>query len=261
MEAFGLDEHIPKSLDCRHAVCTECLMNPCGQPLQLCPICRRGIGDQSTLPNDLTLISYLEEKKRKQYVEERNEKIKSLIEQVLEGCEYVNGRLKEEKQSTAWAVEERSAIFTSYTRHLFDKCQQRCNSKHFLAGLAMKNGRELESSLEQLQSLAAVCTSLLDNPHVTTDEIDRCEVDIQEAIMKARDIDGVGDSQEATWNSYRQLLIETFAEISKVVPSSAPSFYLGNASYFCHQRKVFLLDTRSPEACYNVQAVGDSEKI
>ncbi len=103
MESFGLDKHIPKSLDCRHAVCAECVMNEGGrgQPLQRCPICRRAITDHSTLPNDLTLISYLEKNKREKYLKERKEKVKAIIEQVLEAAEDVDGRLKNQNVSTA----------------------------------------------------------------------------------------------------------------------------------------------------------------
>ena len=114
LESFGLDQHIPKSLDCRHAVCTECMRNAGGQPLQRCPICRRAITDHSTLPNDLTLISYLEKNKREKYLNERKEKVKNLIEQVLEASEDVDGLLKEQKVSNAQAAEERSVIFSSY---------------------------------------------------------------------------------------------------------------------------------------------------
>ncbi len=101
MESFGADEHIPKSLDCRHAVCAKCVMNEGGQPLQRCPICRRAITDHSTLPNDLTLISYLEKNKREKYLKERKEKVKAIIEQVLEAAEDVDGRLKNQNVSTA----------------------------------------------------------------------------------------------------------------------------------------------------------------
>ncbi len=140
LEPFGLDDHIPKSPDCRHAVCAECLMNPRRQPLQQCPVCRRGIGDSSTLPTDLTLISYLENKKRKKYLKQRKEKILSLIEQVSEVSDLMDRRLEEEKthSSNVKAVEERSTKFTLFTRHLFEKCQHQCNSKRFLTDIATK---------------------------------------------------------------------------------------------------------------------------
>ncbi len=140
--------------------------------------------------------------------------------------------MKEQKLS---AAEE--DIFASYTKNLFEKCHQRCNIKRFLDDLAMKRGRELESSLDELETLTAICISLtVDSPHVTTDEIDRWEVDIQEAVKKARDIEGVGDSEEAMWSTYRQLLLDTLTEISRVAPSSDREFHNGNDLYCSHQR-------------------------
>ncbi len=116
LESFDLEEHIPKSLDCRHAVCTECVMNAGRQPLQRCPICRRAINNHSAVPNDLSIIAYLEKNKREKYLKERKEKVKTLIEQVLEASEDVGRRLKNE--NTAQIVEEASAIFSSYIKHL-----------------------------------------------------------------------------------------------------------------------------------------------
>ena len=107
LESFGLEEHIPKSLDCRHAVCSECLVNAGGQPLQKCPICRRAINNYSAIPNDLSIIAYLEKNKREKYLKERKEKVKKLIEQVLEASEDVDERLKNQKVSTAKKVKEK----------------------------------------------------------------------------------------------------------------------------------------------------------
>ncbi len=74
MESFDLDEHMPKSLDCRHAVCTECMLHPRGRPLRVCPICCRDIIDSSALPNDLSIIAYLEKIKREKYLKEQKKK-------------------------------------------------------------------------------------------------------------------------------------------------------------------------------------------
>ena len=252
MEPFSLDEHIPKSLDCRHAVCAECVMNPRGQPLQLCPICRRGIGNHSALPNDLTLISYMEKKKRKKYLKQRKEKIQCLIEQVLEASDVLDRRLEEEKTYDAEAVEKRSAIFTLFTRHLFEKCQQRCNSKHFLTDIATQKRKELEHTRQRLDTCIATCTSLLDNQHVTSEEIDRCESDTQESVNKARRSETDGAIEEAMWISYRQMLMETFAEISKVAPSNDSSFDPGKQIYLLSKDQMQLNCKRRT---YNVTSI------
>ncbi len=131
--------------------------------------------------------------------------------------------LKEGNVSGAQTLEERSATFNSYIKYLFETCQQGCDSKPFLSDVAAKNRTGLENTLQELQTSMAKCTSLLDNPHVTTDEIDRCEAEALVAIEKARD-SGTGASEGATWNSYRELVMERFAEISKTEPSSDPSF-------------------------------------
>ncbi len=241
LEPFGLDEHIPKSLDCRHAVCTECVMNPREQPLQLCPICRRDIGKRSTLPNDLTLISYMEKKKRKKYLKQQKEKIQGLIKQVLEASHLVDQRLEEEKAHAAEAVEGRSTKFTLFTRDLFQKCEQLCNSKHFLNDVVTQKRKELEDTRKGLDKCIAACTSLLDNPHVTSEEIDRCESDIQEAVDKATDRETDAANEEAMWNSYRQLVMETLAEISKVAPSNVRSFDPGKHLYLVSKDHVQLI--------------------
>ncbi len=76
LEPYDGEEHIPKSLDCRHAVCKECLLTP----LKQCPLCRRGIGKNlSAIPNDLSIIAYLEKNKHEQSVKEKKEKIQSII--------------------------------------------------------------------------------------------------------------------------------------------------------------------------------------
>ncbi len=228
LEAFGLDEHIPKSLDCRHAVCTECVMNPRGQPLQLCPICRRGIGDRSALPNDLSIIAYLEKKNRKRYLKERKKKLQDAIEQARDASAKVEGELKEQKATAGKLVEERSAVFSSYMKHLFQKCQKLCVSKRVLSDVSTKHQKESENMLEELERCIAACTPLLDNPHVSSAEIDRWETATLEGVEKARESGRSGTSEEAMWNSYRQLVMETLAEISKVTPSSDPSFNPGN---------------------------------
>ncbi len=202
MEPFGLDEHIPKSLDCRHVVCTECVMNPRGQPLRLCPICRRGIDNRSDLPNDLSIIAYLEKKKRKKYLKERKKKLQDVIEQAREASIEVDGHLKEQKETAAKLVEERSIVFSSYIEHLFKKCLQLCDSKRVLNDVSTKNQRELENTEEELEECIAACTPMLDNPHVSMDEIDRCESDTMNAITKARDSGRSGTSEEAMWDSY-----------------------------------------------------------
>ncbi len=172
LEQFGLDQHIPKSLDCRHAVCTECVMNPRGQPLQLCHICRCGIGDRSDLPNDLSIIAYLEKKKRKRYLKERKIKLQDVIEQAREASEVVDGHLKEQQEAAAKVVEERSIVFSLYIEDLFEKCLQLCDIKQLLNDVSTQNQRQLENTKEELETCIAACTPLIDNPHASTDDID-----------------------------------------------------------------------------------------
>ena len=228
MESFDLDEHIPKSLDCRHAVCTECLLYPRGRPFRTCPICSRAIINRLSLPNDLSIIAYLEKIKREKYLQEQWEKLKGMIERVQEAYEAVDKRLKAEKISAATVPEERSATWNSHLKQLFVTCQQRCNSKSFLGDAATQNLRQLEDLLQELQVSMAACTSLFDNPHVTTDDVDRCGSKALNAVKKARDIGKSRATETATWNSYRQLVMETFAEVSKLPPIKNSSSVAGN---------------------------------
>ncbi len=221
LELFGLDNHIPKSLDCRHAVCTECVMNP---GLQNCPVCRGAIINGSTVPNDLSIIAYLEKNKREKYLKEQRGKVKNMIEQVIEASEDINARLKEEKVSAAQIVEERSAVFNSYMSYLFQKCQQRCDSKPFLPDAAMTTRKELENTLHDLEMSIVACTSLLDNPDVIADEIDRCESEVLNVVKKCKDSLKSGVSEETMWDDYRQLMMETFGEISKQSPTCNYNF-------------------------------------
>ncbi len=228
LEKFDLNEHIPKSLDCRHAVCTECVMDPTRRPLQRCPICRRDIIDHSALPNDLSIIAYLEKNKREKYLKEQKEKVKGVIDQVLKASEDVHELLKEDNVSAAQTVVERSAKFNSYIKHLFEKCQLRCDTKGFLSEAAKENRKKLENTLQELQASIVACASLLDNPHVTTDEIERSETEALNAVDRARSCIKSRSSEGDMWNSYRQLVMETFAEISKEPPSSDHNFIKGN---------------------------------
>ncbi len=228
LEPFGLDEHIPKSLDCRHAVCTECVMNPRGQPLQLCPICRRGIGSRLDLPNDLSIIAYLEKKKRKKYLKERKKKLRDVIEQAREASVEVDGHLKEQKETAAKVVEERSIVFSSYIEHLFKKCLQLCDSKRLLNDVSTQNQRQLENTKEELETCIAACTPLIDNPHASTEVMHRCETDTLNAVKKAMNSGGPATSKEAMWNKYREVVLEKFLQLTKMPPSSDYSVDSGN---------------------------------
>ena len=66
----------------------------------------------------------------------------------------------------------------------------------------------------------ATCTSLLDNPHVTTYEIDRCDSVALNAVKNATDGVKSTTSYEDPWIGYRQVVTDTFAEISKVPPQN-----------------------------------------
>ncbi len=228
MESFNLGKHVPKSLDCRHAVCTECVMKPCGPPLERCPLCRQYIKRRAALPNDLSIIAYLDKKKQKRYIKERKETIESFIDQILEATQDVHGCLKEETVPAAQTLEERSAIYTSHVKHLFEQCQQRCNSKHFLSDSVMKNRKKLEETLHELQTSMANCTSLLGKPRVTMDQIDRCESEAMDAVKKSRDSVKSGARERATWHSYRIRLINTFTDISREPPPNNSNCIAGN---------------------------------
>ena len=166
----------------------------------------------------------MEKEKGEKYFKERKESVKTLIEQALKASEDVDGLLKEDNVSGAQTLEERSTTFNSYIKYLFETSQQGCDSKPFLSDVAAKNRTGLENTLQELQTSLAACTSLLDNSHVTTDEIERCEAEALVAIEKARDSGKTGASEGAMWNSYRELVMGTFEEISKTEPSSDPFF-------------------------------------
>ena len=228
LQLFDQGDHIPKSLACRHAVCKRCLLSPHGPPLPKCPICRRGIIDRFDLPNDLSIIQYLEKKERKRYIKERKEKIKGLIEEVVNASEDVGERLKKKVISATQTLEEKSAKYTLYVKHLFETCQQRCGSKRFLSNAAIENHKKLEAMRQELQASVAACTSLFDNPHVTADDIEKRETEARNALREARDSGKPGVSERATWHDYRILLIKTFTDISKEPPPNDISSVAGN---------------------------------
>ncbi len=228
MESFDQDQHIPKSLDCRHAVCAECLLHPRGPPLRKCPLCNRDIKNRSAVPNDLSIIAYLEKNQCEQYLKEQREKVKDIIERVQEASGDVDKRLKGEKASADKTLEGIRTIFNSHLKDLFEMCQQRCNSKPFLSDTATQNLRQLEDSLQELQVSMAACRSLLDNPHVTPDDIDRCGSEVQNVVTKARDIGESRATETATWNTYTLLVMEAFAEVSKLPPGNDSSSVPGN---------------------------------
>ncbi len=226
LQPFGLDKLIPKSLDCRHAVCVQCVMNP---GLRSCPICRQNIIKRSALPNDFSIMAYLESNSRKQYLKERRVKVQKLIDQVLEASEDVDRRLKEETTVAAQTVKNRSNIFNSYIKQLFEECQQRCSSERLLTDAISNKIGELEITKQQLESFTHACMSLLDNPDVTTDEIEMCETKALNVVENAKGNAKSRASDLAMWNSYRQMVMETLAEISKVPPRDRTIIDTGNS--------------------------------
>ena len=156
-----------------------------------------------------------------------------MIDRAQEAYEAVDNRLKAEKMSAAKTPEGRSDTWNTHLKQLFEICQQRCNSKSFLGDAETQNLRQLEDLLQELQVSMAACTSLFDNPHVTTDDVDRCGSKALNAVKKARDIGKSRATETATWNSYRQLVMETLAEVSKVPPSDNGSSVAGNERSLC----------------------------
>ncbi len=70
MEDYDLDTRIPKSLDCRHSLCKLCLQHS-GQPLNSCPICRQPVRNHTKIPNDFTMIEYLQYKDRDRHLNQQ----------------------------------------------------------------------------------------------------------------------------------------------------------------------------------------------
>ncbi len=228
MESFNLGKHIPKSLDCRHAVCTECVMNPSGPPLQKCPICRQNIIQRSALPNDFSIMTYLESNSREQNFKRPRVKVENLIVQVLEASEDVDQRLKE-TVAAAQTVKNKSDIFHSYMKQLFEKCQQRCSSERLLTDDITNKHRDLENIKQELEASTRACMSLLDKSHVSADEADRCESKAMIAVENAKESSGKSQASDvAMWNIYRKLVMDTFTEISKVPPYDGAIFDAGN---------------------------------
>ncbi len=229
-ESFDLDEHMPKSLDCHHAVCTACILHPRGPPLLICPVCFGDIINPSALPNDPSIIAYLKKNKREKYSKEQSEweKVKDMTESVQGAIEDVDKHLKEEQASAAKTLEERSARWNSHLKHLFEKCQQRCNGKPFPSDAPTQILRQLEDSQQELQLCLAECNALLDKSRVTNEEIDKCRSKALKAVKKARDIGKSRATQATMWNSYRQLVMEALEEESKVPPSNKGSFVSGD---------------------------------
>ena len=59
IEDYDLAVRVPKSLECRHVLCRICLEKVVNT-LNACPMCREPVRDHENLPNDFTMMDYLQ---------------------------------------------------------------------------------------------------------------------------------------------------------------------------------------------------------
>ena len=216
MEDYDLETRVPKSLDCRHVLCKLCLQNG-ADSLDNCPMCRQAVRDHQKLPNDFTMIDYLQRKQHKKDLKEQ-----ALLRSKLQEMSDNAGEEIEKIEKNIQRANEIEPLLEFHAKQIFDRCIEECRHK---TPVASHDRQNVESKLERLQHSVAVCMSLLDSTHISKDAVDTCETEVKEAVGMLRDQPGV--SEKDVWHTYRQLLVDTFTELSQDPPSSDSSFGAG----------------------------------
>ncbi len=230
MEQYNMESRIPKSLECRHAICKLCLLSSGGGPMSHCPLCRDEISNPSRIPNDLSVMAHMEKKSQRKIFKQRAEKLNKLRDRGRKASEQMGKLLKECKSKGEEAVREHSDTFALYARHLFEKCLQKCSrDQSFWKDASTKNIRDLEGKMKRLQASVNTCTSLLDKGHITVSEeaLTSCASEVLDAVKAAQPGGRSQTAEESMWNSYRESMIDVLSDLSQTVPSSDSSFTPG----------------------------------
>ena len=218
MEDYALETRVPKSLDCRHVLCQLCLQNG-ADTLDTCPMCRQTIRDHRNLPNDFTMMDYLQRKQGK-----NDSKKQAVLRSKLQE---MSDNAKKELEAAKKDIEEANDtehLFEVHAKDIFDKCVERW--RHNIP-VGSYNRVDVESKLERLQHSVTVCMSLLENTYISKEDVSSCETEIHGAVGMLQCNDEEGAVEKATWKKYRQLLMAAFTEKSQDAPTTYFSFSAG----------------------------------
>ncbi len=223
-----MESRIPKSLDCRHAVCKSCLLSCGKKSLSQCPLCRQKIVNPTKIPNDLSKVAHIETNNQKKLFKLQAEKLNALKDRGRKASQHLGKILKECKSKKKEAAREHSNTFALYARHLFEKCLQKCcHDQSFWEDASTKNIRDLEGKMKRLQASVNTCTSLLDKGHISEESLTSCETEVLGAVKATQPGGKSQTAEESMWNSYRDSMIDVLSDLSKIVPSSDSSFTPG----------------------------------
>ncbi len=125
MEDFDLENRMPKSLECRHSLCKLCLMNK-RHPLSSCPICRQPVRKHENVPHDLTMIDYVNHKRRKVYLKEQ-EKIRKRLSDLTERTRVELRHIGELQEEHKQILEGRENQFRQHIMSVFKTCLDKCS--------------------------------------------------------------------------------------------------------------------------------------
>ncbi len=209
MDDYDLDTGVPKSLDCRHSVCNVCLQSG-ADSMNTCPICRHPIRDHQNIPNDLTMIDYLERNK--------GETVVILKSKLQEMRDNVKKELQETVNILRQAIET-DQLFASNAKHIFYRCVEKYQH---ITPVSSYDRDDVESKLERLQRSLADCERLLEKAYIRKDDMGSCEIEVKEAVKELQCRERPETAETVLWIKYKQELINAFTEMSHDTPSSLP---------------------------------------
>ncbi len=218
-EDYDFDHRLPKSLVCGHFLCNFCLLGR-GQPLRSCPVCRQTIDDPENVPNNLTMIDYMERKKQKRR-EKEQKALRDSLKDLLLALEESRGKseqdLEESKRILAETLENKLEIFRSYAGDKFNESLMgHCENGDIVSHISSTATAQLCHRIQFLEEQTVVLRSLLDQAYIHQEEVTSCKESMQSALQTL----GLRNMAEVTWNAYKEHLLDHFRERSREGPSS-----------------------------------------
>ena len=216
MEEYDLDQRLPKSLDCRHALCKACLVRD-GRALRKCPSCRQPIDKPTNVVNDLTMIDYLERKQQKRREREQKklqEELRNLLETISQELRALESLKENQKRTTANLTRKKINAFSDYAKCVFKETLAHQNkNKQVMSKMASVNSAQLDARIQFLHENTAVVTSLLEQSFINQDDFDKCTSETQSIIQSK--LTNSGESVENMWSVYREFLLDHYTVASR----------------------------------------------
>ncbi len=213
-EDYDLEQRLPKSLHCRHALCQACLIRT-DQPLECCPSCQGPINRLEDVASDLTMIAYLKRRKEKEREKEQasvKAELQSLISNAQLKQEQLQEILSQYKDCNPQKVKAYTKSFNAHARKLFQKSLDHCGTDAVSSQLVSIVRGELEVKLNDIERPIDGMNSLMSSSHIDINDIEAYR-DQSQTLVSADDV--MQSSVAGMWNAYIQLLTGHLTDIAK----------------------------------------------